>query len=128
MTDELRDVLVPINKKYPISELLAACRAYPGSSNARRITFEYVMLNGVNDSPVDARALAPAQRLALGVDLVERRRRQAVLDGVEDVLLELDVRLVDHLAILWNREAVEVAEEAREDGGIVAEAARHHGA
>ncbi|HLI20135.1 MAG TPA: 23S rRNA (adenine(2503)-C(2))-methyltransferase RlmN [Stellaceae bacterium] len=57
VTDELRDVLVPLNKKYPIAELLAACRAYPGSSNARRITFEYVMLKGVNDSPAEARAL-----------------------------------------------------------------------
>ena len=55
--DELRDVLVPINKKYPIKELLDACRAYPGLSNARRITFEYVMLKGVNDSLTDARDL-----------------------------------------------------------------------
>src|SRR5690606_37169931 len=55
--DELRDVLVPINKKYPIAELLDACRAYPGLSNARRITFEYVMLKGVNDSLAEARAL-----------------------------------------------------------------------
>jgi len=55
--DELRDVLVPLNKKYPIAELMAACRAYPGVSNARRITFEYVMLKGVNDSLADARAL-----------------------------------------------------------------------
>jgi 23S rRNA (adenine2503-C2)-methyltransferase len=55
--DALRDKLVPINKKYPIKELLAACRSYPGVSNARRITFEYVMLKGVNDSPADARAL-----------------------------------------------------------------------
>ena len=58
VTDELRDVLVPINKKYPIAELLDACRAYPGAHNARRITFEYVMLKGVNDSPADARQLA----------------------------------------------------------------------
>ncbi|MGH6975636.1 MAG: 23S rRNA (adenine(2503)-C(2))-methyltransferase RlmN, partial [Stellaceae bacterium] len=57
VTDELRDVLVPLNKKYPIVELIAACRAYPSASNARRITFEYVMLKGVNDSPADARAL-----------------------------------------------------------------------
>jgi len=56
--DELRDVLVPINRKYPIAELLAACRAYPGAHNARRITFEYVMLKGVNDSPAEARELA----------------------------------------------------------------------
>jgi 23S rRNA (adenine2503-C2)-methyltransferase len=55
--DALRDVLVPLNRKYPIAELLAACRAYPGLSNARRITFEYVMLKGVNDSAADARAL-----------------------------------------------------------------------
>jgi len=55
--DELRDRLVPINKKYPIAELMAACRSYPGLSNARRITFEYVMLKGVNDSRADAKAL-----------------------------------------------------------------------
>ncbi len=54
--DDLRDVLVPINKKYPIAQLLDACRAYPGLSNARRITFEYVMLKGVNDSLAEARA------------------------------------------------------------------------
>ncbi|HVA11968.1 MAG TPA: 23S rRNA (adenine(2503)-C(2))-methyltransferase RlmN [Stellaceae bacterium] len=57
VTDALRDVLVPINKKYPVAELMAACRAYPGLSNARRITFEYVMLKDVNDSPDEARAL-----------------------------------------------------------------------
>jgi len=55
--DALRDRIVPINKKYPIAELMDACRNYPGLSNARRITFEYVMLKGVNDSPSDARAL-----------------------------------------------------------------------
>jgi 23S rRNA (adenine2503-C2)-methyltransferase len=55
--DEIRDVIVPINKKYPIAELLDACRNYPGASNARRITFEYVMLKGVNDSLADAREL-----------------------------------------------------------------------
>ncbi|MFG1477106.1 23S rRNA (adenine(2503)-C(2))-methyltransferase RlmN [Xanthobacter sp. V4C-4] len=55
--DDLRDVLVPINKKYPIKQLMDACRSYPAASNAKRITFEYVMLKGVNDSPADARAL-----------------------------------------------------------------------
>src|SRR6266849_3038844 len=55
--DELRDDLVPLNRKYPIAELLEACRNYPGLTNARRITFEYVMLKGVNDSLADARAL-----------------------------------------------------------------------
>ena len=55
--DALRDVLVPINRKYNIAELMEACRTYPGASNARRITFEYVMLKGVNDSDAEARAL-----------------------------------------------------------------------
>lgn len=64
VTDELRDVLVPINKKYPIAELMQACREYPGLSNARRITFEYVMLKGVNDSLDDARELV---RLLKGI-------------------------------------------------------------
>jgi 23S rRNA (adenine2503-C2)-methyltransferase len=55
--DDLRDELVPINKKYPLKALLDACRNYPAASNAKRITFEYVMLKGVNDSPADAKAL-----------------------------------------------------------------------
>src|SRR3954469_25045575 len=64
VTDELRNRLVPLNRKYPIGELLEACRAYPGASNARRITFEYVMLKGVNDSPSEARELV---RLLSGI-------------------------------------------------------------
>jgi len=63
-TDELRDVLVPINRKYPIRQLLAACRAYPGANNARRITFEYAMLKGINDSDADAREMI---RLVRGI-------------------------------------------------------------
>jgi 23S rRNA (adenine2503-C2)-methyltransferase len=55
--DDLRNELVPLNRKYPIAELLQACRDYPGASNARRITFEYVMLKGVNDSLEDAKLL-----------------------------------------------------------------------
>ena len=55
--DGLRNVLVPLNKKYPLAQLLAAIRAYPGLSNAKRVTFEYVMLKGVNDSAEEARAL-----------------------------------------------------------------------
>src|ERR1043165_2669603 len=55
--DDLRNELVPLNRKYPIAELLQACRDYPGSSNARRITFEYVMLKDVNDSLDDAKLL-----------------------------------------------------------------------
>jgi len=64
VNDALRDVLVPINRKYPLADLLDACRAYPGLSNARRITFEYVMLKGVNDSMADAKELA---RLLRGI-------------------------------------------------------------
>jgi 23S rRNA (adenine2503-C2)-methyltransferase len=56
--DDLRNELVPLNRKYPIQELLQACRDYPAASNARRITFEYVMLKGVNDSDADAHELA----------------------------------------------------------------------
>jgi 23S rRNA (adenine2503-C2)-methyltransferase len=55
--DELRDTLVPLNKKYPLAELMEACRNFPGLSNARRITFEYAMLKGVNDSAADAKGL-----------------------------------------------------------------------
>jgi 23S rRNA (adenine2503-C2)-methyltransferase len=55
--DELRDRLMPINKKYPLAQLMEACRTYPGVNNARRITFEYVMLKGLNDSLEDAKAL-----------------------------------------------------------------------
>ncbi len=64
VTDELRDEIVPINRKYPLKELLQACRDYPTLSNARRITFEYVMLKGVNDSDAEARELV---RLIKGI-------------------------------------------------------------
>jgi 23S rRNA (adenine2503-C2)-methyltransferase len=64
VTDELRDEIVPLNRKYPIAELIAACRRYPGASNARRITFEYVMLRGVNDSEAEAKELV---RLIKGI-------------------------------------------------------------
>lgn len=64
VTDELRNELVPINKKYPIATLMEACRNYPGLSNSRRITFEYVMLKGVNDSLDDAKGLV---RLLKGI-------------------------------------------------------------
>lgn len=57
VTDEVRSQIVPLNKKYPIAQLMEACRAYPGLNNARRITFEYIMLKGINDSPEDARKL-----------------------------------------------------------------------
>ncbi len=64
VTDELRDEIVPLNRKYPLAELLAACRRYPAASNARRITFEYVMLRGINDSEAEARELV---RLIAGI-------------------------------------------------------------
>jgi 23S rRNA (adenine2503-C2)-methyltransferase len=63
-TDEVRDTLVPINRKWPLAELMAACRAYPRLSNAERITFEYVMLKGINDSDADAKRLV---RLIAGI-------------------------------------------------------------
>src|SRR6202163_3222552 len=62
VTDTLRDELVPLNRKYPIKILMEACRNYPGLSNSKRITFEYVMLKGVNDSLADARALVKLVR------------------------------------------------------------------
>jgi 23S rRNA (adenine2503-C2)-methyltransferase len=64
VTNELRNEIVPLNRRYPIEDLLAACRRYPGASNARRITFEYVMLRGVNDSEAEARELV---RLLKGI-------------------------------------------------------------
>ncbi len=64
VTDALRDEIVPLNRRYPIAELIAACRRYPSASNARRITFEYVMLRGVNDSEAEARELV---RLIAGI-------------------------------------------------------------
>jgi len=64
VNDELRNKLVPLNRKYPLKELMQACRDYPGLSNSRRITFEYVMLKGVNDSLDDAKQLV---RLLKGI-------------------------------------------------------------
>ncbi|MEM9233576.1 MAG: 23S rRNA (adenine(2503)-C(2))-methyltransferase RlmN, partial [Pseudomonadota bacterium] len=62
--NRLRDELVPINKKWPLKDLLDACRTYPGTSNAKRITFEYVMLEGINDSDAEAKELV---RLLKGI-------------------------------------------------------------
>ena len=96
VTDELRNEIVPINKKYPIAQLMQACRDYPTLSNARRITFEYVMLKDVNDSPADARALI---RLIKGipakVNLIPfnpwpgapyERSTQASIDAFSDIV------------------------------------------
>ena len=66
--DALRDTLVPLNRKYPIQALIKACRDYPGASNARRITFEYVMLKGVNDSVAEAKALVRLLERSAGQD------------------------------------------------------------
>ncbi|OYX29506.1 MAG: 23S rRNA (adenine(2503)-C(2))-methyltransferase [Caulobacterales bacterium 32-69-10] len=69
--DALRDVLVPLNKRYPLEQLIAGIRAYPGLSNARRVTFEYVMLKGVNDSPAEAKALVKlVQGLPAKINLI----------------------------------------------------------
>ena len=96
-TDELRNELVPLNRKYPIREVLAACRRYVEREPRRRVTIEYVMLDGVNDSPAQARQLA---RLLRGypakVNLIPfnpfpgtryRRSSQAVIDRFRDILV-----------------------------------------
>jgi len=73
VTKEIRDEIVPLNKKYGIDELLSACAAYPGANNARRITFEYVMLKDKNDSDADARELVrliKAYKLPAKVNLI----------------------------------------------------------
>jgi len=87
--DELRDELVPLNKKYPLKELLQACRDYPGASNARRITFEYVMLKGVNDSAKEARELVrllkgvPARSISFLQSLARRALRMLDWETIE---------------------------------------------
>jgi 23S rRNA (adenine2503-C2)-methyltransferase len=96
--DELRDQLVPINKKYPIAELLQACRDYPSASNARRITFEYVMLKGVNDSPAEARELVRLVRgIPAKINLIPfnpwpgapyERSTDAAIKGFSDIVFE----------------------------------------
>ena len=99
--DELRDILVPINKKYPIKELLEACRKYPGSSNARRITFEYVMLDGLNDSAADAKELArlkPERRFSVA-GLVLARQRPGTAKGVIFMTLEDETGVAN--LIVW---------------------------
>ncbi|RMF74999.1 MAG: 23S rRNA (adenine(2503)-C(2))-methyltransferase RlmN, partial [Alphaproteobacteria bacterium] len=71
--DEIRDEIVPLNRKWKIAELLEACARYPGANNARRITFEYVMLKDVNDSDADARELVRllrAWRIPAKVNLI----------------------------------------------------------
>eukprot|EP01113_Clastostelium_recurvatum_P039484 TRINITY_DN6031_c0_g1_i2.p1 TRINITY_DN6031_c0_g1~~TRINITY_DN6031_c0_g1_i2.p1 ORF type:complete len:309 (+),score=50.97 TRINITY_DN6031_c0_g1_i2:396-1322(+) len=70
VTDELRDVLVPANKQWPIREVLAACRAFPGLKANNRITIEYVLLDGINDSPREARALASMLNFPSLVNLI----------------------------------------------------------
>lgn len=96
--DALRNELVPLNKKYPIAELLAACKRYVGDEPRRRVTFEYVMLDGVNDSPEQARALARLLRdVPSKVNLIPfnpfpqagyRRSSQAAIDCFRDILLK----------------------------------------
>lgn len=96
--DALRDELVPLNRKYPIAELLAACRRYVASDNRQRVTFEYVMLAGVNDSEAHARALARLLRnVPSKLNLIPfnpfpqtqyRRPQQAVIDRFREILID----------------------------------------
>jgi 23S rRNA (adenine2503-C2)-methyltransferase len=96
--DELRDVLVPLNKKYPLKDLLKACADYPGTSKSNRITFEYVMLKGVNDTQGDARELV---RLLKGIhakvnlipfnpwpDTIYERSTQKSIDAFANILVK----------------------------------------
>jgi len=111
VTDELRDRLVPLNRKYPIAALMAACRAYPGLSNARRITFEYVMLDGVNDSLEHAKQLAQVVKdVPCKVNLIPfnsfpgteyRRSAQPVIDRFAE--------------LLWQRGIVTITRRTRGD-------------
>jgi 23S rRNA (adenine2503-C2)-methyltransferase len=103
-TDELRDVLVPINKKYPIKELLDVCRNYFRPDSHRRITFEYVMLDGVNDSPTHARELTKLLKDIPGmVNLIPfnpfpgaayRRSTQSAINQFRDILAAADITTV----------------------------------
>lgn len=95
--DKLRDELVPLNKKYPIKELLDACRRYVADEARRRVTFEYVMLDGVNDSPAEARALVRLlEDVPSKVNLIPfnpfpgtqyRRSPQERIDAFRDILM-----------------------------------------
>ncbi len=99
--DALRDQLVPLNKKYPIAELLAACRRYVAGDNRRRVTFEYVMLAGVNDTPAHARELARLlQDVPSKVNLIPfnpfpdsgyQRSEREVIDRFRDILMRANL-------------------------------------
>jgi len=96
-TDELRNILVPINKKYPLEELLAACKIYYQDDPRRRITMEYVMLDGINDSPQQARQLAKIlEGIPVKVNLIPfnpfpatryRRSSAAAIDAFRNILV-----------------------------------------
>jgi len=102
--DALRDELVPLNRKYPIAELLAACRHYIADQPHRRITWEYVLLDGVNDSEAHARALAALiQDIPSKVNLIPfnpfpgtryRRSGPAVIARFQAVLMAHDLTVV----------------------------------
>lgn len=99
--DALRDELVPINRKYPLAELLAACRRYVDRQPRRRITFEYVMLDGINDGPADARALVRLLRdVPAKVNLIPfnpfpdsgyHTSPQAAIDRFRDLVMEAGI-------------------------------------
>ena len=99
--DELRNVLVPLNKKYPIEQLLAACKRYVGEQNRQRVTFEYVMLDGINDTPAHAKQLAKIlQDVPSKVNLIPfnpfkgidyKRSSKATIDQFRDLLLARNI-------------------------------------
>jgi len=97
-TDELRNQLVPLNKKYPIKQLLAACKDYVAGAARRKVTFEYVMLEGINDSPEQARQLVKVlQGVPAKLNLIPfnpfpgtnyRVSSQARIDKFRDILMQ----------------------------------------
>lgn len=99
--DELRDVLVPLNRKYPLAELIAACQRYTDTNPHREITFEYVMLKSVNDSPAEARALVRLlERLPAKVNLIPfnsfadsgfERSSESVINAFRDTLVNAGI-------------------------------------
>jgi len=135
--DALRDQLVPLNKKYPIQSLLAACRRYVAGESRRRVTFEYVMLDGVNDQPAQARALAALLRdVPAKVNLIPfnpfpgapfRRSPQAAIEAFRDVLFGAGIMTItrrprgEDIAAACGQLAGEVQDRTRRSSRVPAQ-------
>jgi len=135
--DALRDQLVPLNKKYPIQSLRAACRRYVAGESRRRVTFEYVMLDGVNDQPAQARALAALLRdVPAKVNLIPfnpfpgapfRRSPQAAIEAFRDVLFGAGIMTItrrprgEDIAAACGQLAGEVQDRTRRSSRVPAQ-------